>query len=179
VIPKKALLVVFVILIAGTSAMLVVLQRHGAPLKRCGGYKIGSLELAPTAGCAKTIVESWDFNDLTGLAYEDIRFDYAFIALYTATLAMAGFYGAIAWNGWLSRAGRFLGWAMFVAGPMDVLENIGMTFELNGHYAIAPLVFTVSSIKWIISLVAFPYAIATIIRMLIKLPSTPRPEWYA
>ena len=168
-IPKKALLVVFVILIAGTSAMMVVLQRHGAPLERCGGYKIGSLQLAPTAGCAKTIVESWDFNDLIGLAYEDIRFDYAFIALYTATLAMAGFYGAIVWNGWLSRAGRILGWAMFVAGPMDVLENIGMTFELGGHYAIAPFVCTVSSIKWIITLVAFPYAVATVIRMLFRL----------
>ncbi len=169
-IPKTALLLVFVTLIAGTSAMMVVLGRHGAPLKRCGGYKILCLELAPTADRAKTVVESWDFNDLIGLAYEDIRFDYAFIALYTATLALAGFYGAIVWNGWLSRAGRFLGWAMFVAGPMDVLENIGMTFELNGHYAIAPFVCTVSSIKWIITLVAFPYAVATVVRMLFSLP---------
>jgi hypothetical protein len=170
VIPKSALLLVFMVLLAGSVAMVIVLGRHGAPLKRCGGYKILCLELAPTASRGAAVVESWDFNDLTVLAYEDIRFDYAFIALYTATLAMAGFYGRIVWNGWLSRAGRFLGWAMFVAGPMDVLENIGMTFELDGHYAIAPFVCTVSSIKWIITLVAFPYAVATVVRMLFRVP---------
>ena len=169
-IPKIAMLLVFLVLMTGTIAMVVVLQRHGAPLKRCGGYKILSLELAPTSACAKTVVESWDFNDLSNLAFEDIRFDYAFIALYTATLAMAGFYGAIVWNGWLSRLGTYLGYAMLVAGPMDVLENIGMTFELNGHYGIAPLVCSVSSIKWIIILIAFPYSLATVVRMLFRLP---------
>ena len=148
-VPKNGLLAIFAVLIAGTIAMMVVLGRHGAPLKRCGGYKIICLELAATPIRAATVVESWDFNHLIDLAYEDIRFDYAFIALYTVTLAMAGFYGAIVWQGWLARAGTILGWAMFVAGLMDVFENLGMTYELGGYYAIAPLVCTVSSIKWI------------------------------
>ncbi len=170
-IPKPALLVVFVILIAGTSAMMVVLQRHGAPLKSKGGYKIGCLELTPSADKAKEIVKAWSEKQLLDIALEDIRFDYAFIALYTATLAMTCFFGAGLFSGWFAKAGTILGWLMFVAGPMDVFENLGMTAEIGGNYAIAPIVFTVSSIKWIISIAAFLYALPTLVTMLIRLPS--------
>jgi hypothetical protein len=170
-IPKNALLVVFVVLFAGTIAMLVVLQRHGAPLKTKGGYKIGALELAPNQQKASKIIASWRKYDLADLALEDIRFDYAFIALYTAALALSCFYGAIVWTGWLARAGTILGWLMFIAGLMDVFENLGMTAEIGGNYAVAPLVFTVSSIKWVISIGAFLYSVPTIVRMLMKLPS--------
>lgn len=170
-IPKTALLLVFVTLIAGTSAMMVVLQRHGAPLKTKGGYKIGCLELAPSAGKAKEIIKAWSDNSLLDVALEDIRFDYAFIALYTATLAMACFFGAGLFGGWFARAGTILGWLMFVAGLMDVFENLGMTAEIGGNYAVAPIVFTVSSIKWLISIAAFLYALPTLVTMLIRLPS--------
>jgi hypothetical protein len=64
-----------------------------------------------------------------------------------------------------------LGWAMFVACVMDVFENLGMTAEIGGNYAVAPLVFTVSSVKWIIVIVAFVYSLPTIVMMLIRLPS--------
>jgi len=170
-IPKTALLLVFVTLIAGSSAMMAVLQRHGAPLKTEGGYKIGCLELTPSAGTAKNIVKAWSDKHLLDVALEDIRFDYAFIALYTATLAMACFFGADLFGGWFARAGTILGWLMFVAGLMDVFENIGMTAEIGGNYAVAPIVFTVSSIKWLISIAAFLYALPTLVTMLIRLPS--------
>jgi len=170
-IPKPALLLVFVTLIAGTSAMMVVLQRHGAPLANPGGYKIGCLELAPSAVKAKEIIKAWSDKHLLDVALEDIRFDYAFIALYTATLAMTCFFGAGLFGGWFARAGTVLGWLMFVAGLMDVFENLGMTAEIGGNYAVAPIVFTVSSIKWLISIVAFLYALPTLVTMLIRLPS--------
>lgn len=175
-IPKPALLLVFVTLIAGTSAMMVVLKRHGAPLADTGGYKIGCLELTPSAGKAKEIVEAWKNKQLLDVALEDIRFDYAFIALYTATLALACFFGSTLFGGWLARAGAILGWLMFVAGPMDVFENLGMTAEIGGNYAVAPIVFTVSSIKWIISIAASLYAIPTLVTMLIRLPSLLRQD---
>jgi hypothetical protein len=170
-IPKIALLIVFVILLAGTSAMMIVLQRHGAPLKTAGGYKIGALELTPNSDKAKKIVEAWRDKSLLDIALEDIRFDYAFIALYTATLALTCFFGASLFSGWFARAGTILGWAMFIAGPMDVFENLGMTAEIGGNYAVAPIVFTVSAIKWIISIAAFLYAVPTLVVMLIRLPS--------
>jgi hypothetical protein len=170
-IPKLALLLVFVTLIAGTSAMMVVLKRHGAPLGKPGGYRIGALELTPSAEKAKEIVKAWSDKNLLDLALEDIRFDYAFIALYTATLALTCFFGASLFGGLFARAGTILGWAMFIAGPMDVFENLGMTAEIGGNYAVAPIVFTVSSIKWIISIAAFLYAIPTLVTMVIRLPS--------
>jgi hypothetical protein len=175
VITETALFVVFLVLIAGTAAMMIALGRHGAPLKTIGGYKIGALELAPSADKASTIVGAWRDHGLLTLALEDTRFDYAFIALYTTTLALVCFYGSIVWlgmfGGWMARAGMVLGWAMFVAGLMDVFENLGMTAEIGGNYAIAPLVFTVSSIKWIITIVAFLYSLPTLVMMIVRLPS--------
>jgi hypothetical protein len=175
-IPKTALLLVFATLIAGTSAMMVVLQRHGAPLGDPGGYKIGCLELTPSSDKAAKIVGAWRDKHLLDVALEDIRFDYAFIALYTATLAMTCFFGAALFGGWFARAGTILGWLMFVAGLMDVFENLGMTAEIGGNYAIAPIVFTVSSIKWLISIAAFLYALPTLATMLIRLPSLLRQD---
>jgi len=168
---RRGLLVVFVVLIAGTSAMMTALKRHGAPLEHPGGYRIGCLELTPSAEGAKEIVKAWSDKHLLDVALEDIRFDYAFIALYTATLALTCFFGASLFSGWFARIGTILGWLMFVAGPMDVFENIGMTAEIGGNYSVAPVVFTVSSIKWIISIVASLYAIPTLVTMLIRLPS--------
>src|SRR3954454_3168338 len=133
-IPDKALLLVFLVLLAGTIVMTIVLGRHGAPLKTIGGYKIGALELAPNSDRAAKIITSWRKHNLLDLALEDIRFDYAFIALYTAALALTCFFGAIVWGGWFARAGTILGWAMFVAGLMDVLEDLGMATEIGGNY---------------------------------------------
>ncbi|HSY47332.1 MAG TPA: hypothetical protein VLC46_00835 [Thermoanaerobaculia bacterium] len=179
-LPKNALLLVFLVLVAGTTAMMIVLECHGAPLKTEGGYKIGALELARNSDRASTIVGAWREHRLLDLALEDIRFDYAFIALYTATLALACFYGSILWGallgGWLGRAGTVLGWAMFVAGLMDVFENLGMTAEIGGNYAIAPLVCTVSSIKWIIAIAAALYSLPTLVIMLVRLPSLLRQD---
>jgi hypothetical protein len=175
VIPGKALLLVFLVLLAGTIAMTIVLGCHGAPLKATGGYEIGALELAPNSGRASKIVSSWRDHNLLDLAREDIRFDYAFIALYTATLALTCFFGTIVWGGllggWLARAGTFLGWAMFVAGLMDVFEDLGMAAEIGGNYSIAPLVCAVSSIKWVIAIAAFVYSAPTLLMMLVRLPS--------
>jgi len=174
-IPGKALLLVFLVLIAGTIAMTIVLGRHGAPLKIKGCYKIGALELAPNSERASKIVASWREQNLLDLALEDIRFDYAFIALYTATLAMTCFFGAIVWGGliggWLARAGTILGWAMFVAGLMDVFEDVGMVAEIGGNYAVAPLVCAVSAIKWIIAIAAFVYSVPTLLMMFVRLPT--------
>jgi hypothetical protein len=164
-IGKRPLLIVYAIIVIGAVTMMLMLQRHGAPLEHDGHHKIGALELAPTAEKAKTIIDDWG-DALRGVALEDIRFDYGFIALYTAALALTGFLGPMAWGsllrGRLARAGRILGWAMFVAGVMDVIENLGMTAEISGNYGLAPVVFTVSSIKWFIIIVTLVYALPTI-----------------
>ncbi len=170
-IPKPALLLIFLVLLSGTIAMMVVLQRHGAPLGEEGHYKIVALEMEPIPSRAFNIVQSWQDKKLLDVALEDIRFDYAFIVLYTATLALTGFYGAIVWTGWPARAGAFLGWAMLVAGLMDVFENLGMAAEIGGNYSFAPFVCAVSSIKWVISGAAFLYSLPTLVMMLRKLRS--------
>ena len=121
--------------------MLIVLLRHGEPLAIPGGYKIGP-RADSERGQGERDRRFWRGKKVLDIALEDIRFDYAFIALYTATLALTCFFGASLFTGWLARAGTILGWAMFIAGPMDVFENLGMTAEIGGNYAIAPIVFT-------------------------------------
>jgi hypothetical protein len=181
VINKVPMLIAYAIIVLGALTMTAVLRRHGAPLKTSGphkiGHAIGELELAPTSTKATTIIDDWG-KDLAVLALEDIRFDYAYIALYTVALALTGFYGAIVWGnmlgGWLARAGTILGWAMFVAGVMDVFENLGMTAEIGGNASVAPLVFAVSAIKWLIILATVVYSLPTIVMMLIRLPALVR-----
>lgn len=177
-INKVPLLIAYAIIVVGALTMTAVLLRHGAPLKVSDAHKTGhaikELELAPTSVKAKAIIDDWG-KDLAVLALEDIRFDYAYIALYTVALALTGFYGAIVWGGmlggWLARAGTIVGSAMFVAGIMDVFENLGMTAEIGGRCELAPLVFTVSAIKWIIVLASLAYSIPTVFMMLIRLRS--------
>lgn len=79
-------------------------------------------------------------------------------------------------GGWLACAGTILGSAMFVAGLRDIFENLGMTAEIGGNYAIAPLVCTVSSSKWIILFAAFAYSVPTLLMMLVRLPALLRTD---
>jgi hypothetical protein len=170
VIPRRAQLFGFLVLMAGTIAMMVFLRRHGSPLDVDDVHRIIALELAPTRLGATHIVEIWQKHRLIELALEDIRFDYAFIALYSTTLAFACFFGGTVLSGWLARAGPKLAWSMWLAGLMDVIENLGMTAELGGCSYLAPLVCTASSIKWILSGIGLVYALMTIVTMVIRWP---------
>ena len=166
-IPRRAQLLGFAVLVAGTITMMVVLKRHGAPLAVGDVSGIRALELAPTASAAKNVTDAWS-DALKTLAYEDIRFDYAFIALYSTTLAFAGFIGAVVFAGRWARLGLVLGWLMWFAGLCDVAENLGMTAELGGTLSVAPLVCLVSSVKWILTIVGFVYGIAVLVGIAVR-----------
>ncbi len=166
-IPRSAQVVAFAILLAGTLQVMTLLGEHGAPLALVGGHRIAALELAPTETAATKIVDAWS-GPLHDLALADIRLDYVFIALYSTTLAFAGFFGAVVLTGGLARLGPRVAYAIWIAGLCDVLENIGMTAELHGHYTIAPLVCAVSSIKWILVIGGSVYGVVTLAAMVLR-----------
>jgi hypothetical protein len=163
VVPRSARVVTFVALFAGTLAMVWALGNHGAVLKRDDVCGVLALELAPTPRRAEHVVGVWSNNGLTSVALEDIRFDYAFIALYSTTLALAGFLGALVFSGWRARIGATIGWLMWLAGFCDVLEDLGMTQELGGTFWVAPLVCAVSALKWLLVLPGLLYGAAAIV----------------
>jgi hypothetical protein len=169
VIPIRAQWVTFVVLLAGTVAMAIALGRHGRILAEKGGHRIWELELAPTRQKADTVIAAWRKAGLVEVALEDIRFDYGFIALYATTLALAGFIGANVLLPALARMGPRLGWSMWVAGALDIVENLGMTVELRGSSAVAPLVVAASTIKWILVLVGFVYAVLVLVGIAVSL----------
>ena len=169
-ISRPAQLIAFAALLAGTLWMMALLERQSAPLADNGG-KQASLELAPSAPAAQPIVEAWSHADrgsLRDLALDAIRLDYAFIALYSTTLAIAGFLGARFLRGGLARFGPWIGYGMWFAGLCDVLENLGMTAELGGHYAVAPLVCVASATKWLLVLAGLAYGAATLAAMAVR-----------
>ncbi len=161
-IPLPAQWVTVAVLVAGTIATVVALGRHGAILKTEGGHRIVALELAPTKAKAQKVVDDWKKAGLVEHALEDIRFDYAFIALYSTTLALLAFIGAQVLTGALARVGPALGWSMWAAGALDVVENVGMTIELRGTPAIAPLVCAASAVKWLLVIIGFLYALVVV-----------------
>jgi len=166
-ISRPAQLVAFAVLLGGTFWMMTLLGQHGRPLVLVGGHGIGKLELARSEATAKTIVDSWS-GSLHDVALADIRLDYAFIALYSTTLAIAGFFGAhFLWGG-LARLGPRVAYGMWLAGLCDILENLGMTAELGGRYAIAPLVCSVSAIKWVLVIGGLAYGVVTLAAMAVR-----------
>ena len=152
-IPLRAQWVTVSVLLAGTIATMVALGRHGKILKTQGCHRILDLELAPTKAKAQKVVNDWKKAGLVEHALEDIRFDYAFIALYSTTLALLAFIGAQMLTGFLARVGPALGWSMWLAGALDVVENVGMTIELRGRPAIAPLVCAAAGVKWLLVII--------------------------
>jgi len=168
-IPIRAQWVTVVVLIAGTLTTMTALGRHGKILETKGGHRIIELELAPTKAKAQKIIADWCAAGLYKHALEDIRFDYAFIALYSTTLALLAFVGAHVLMPVLARVAPAVGWSMWIAGALDVVENVGMTIELRGSPSAAPVVYAVSAIKWLLVLVGVVYGVIVLVGIVIVL----------
>lgn len=169
---RRLIFVLFVLFLVATLWTGGLLQTHGKPLVRhpaCHG--IGTLELTAFPSAARQIVERWSGDkDKSGrslnlLAIEDIHWDYGFIILYVGAFALAGLVGRFLFDGWLASKGAALARAMILAGILDYLEDFGMTMELNTRYGIAPVVFTVSLVKWIIVFCGIAYASAVLLAL--------------
>lgn len=168
-IPLRAQWVTVVVLVAGTIATMVALGCHGKILETKGGHCIIALELAPTKAKAQKVIDDWSKAGLYEHALEDIRFDYAFIALYSTTLALLAFIGAQVLTPVLARVGPALGWSMWLAGALDVVENVGMTIELRGTPAIAPVVFAAAAVKWLLVIIGVVYGLVVVVGIAIAL----------
>jgi hypothetical protein len=129
------------------------------------------LELTAFPSEARQIVERWSGDkDRSGrslnlLAVEDIHWDYGFIILYVGAFGLAGLIGRFLLDGWLAAKGAALAKAAVLAGMLDYLEDFGMTMELSSRYGIAPLVFTVSLVKWMIVFCGSIYVLAILVSL--------------
>ena len=122
-----------------------------------------SLELARTASEVRLILAWWTDAQvvLAGLA---VKADFAFIPFYATTLALVCLWapGPIAARGWpLSGLGRPLAWAQWIAGSLDLLENVGLLRLLDGGIRdpLPTLVAACASLKFLLVVLGLAYGL--------------------
>ena len=93
-------------------------------------------EVAKKVPVAESILREWESEggEKVDKAIQAIYIDYLFIVLYVAGLSIGSIYlSRITRHPILKRAGKFIPFLLLAAGVCDVIENIAMTYSLNGH----------------------------------------------
>ena len=91
-------------------------------------------------------------------ALRGLRLDFLYLMLYPLFLSFLCAQASLLWNlpRWLSHTSRFFSRLVWLAAPLDALENAGLHFLIRGNDAASLQWFVtlVSAPKWIIALAA-------------------------
>jgi hypothetical protein len=150
----------WIILIAGTFCMMVIMAITGRPMKHpATPFGIVNLELASNATDVQNILNAWDndisqHRDVLVDARKNTWLDFIFIIFYSLLFycLCKNISGYFKKNSILQKSGKVFSMAALVAGALDYGENIGMLTSLNGHITDGISLFTAtcSTIKWIL-----------------------------
>lgn len=124
----------FWLCLALTLAAMAVLQQVDAPLQTAAAPQgIVSFELAGDLAGAQAILASWDARARIFAGFS-LGFDYLFMPLYAASIALALVWAAGQWGaGWASRLGLGLAWGQGLAALCDAVENLALWRLLTGE----------------------------------------------
>lgn len=119
-----------------TLVIMIALNRVGEPLfTSTAPMGIISYEFAGNPQKATAVINSWDANARLHACFS-LGLDYAFILVYTTTIALACLWTGevLANRRWLlSGLGKPLAWGVCLAGALDAVENLGLvTMLLSG-----------------------------------------------
>ncbi|HEX2682887.1 MAG TPA: hypothetical protein VHL77_03080 [Ferruginibacter sp.] len=159
---RKFLLPFFLL---GTILMMLVMSRTSATLKTPSTpLGILNLEFAHNTDKATWILNAWsphDGTDNISAAKTNTYWDFLFLFFYAGFLFLACNRIATAIGGSMDKPGRIIARGALLAGLLDVTENAGMLFTLNGHVSSTITFCTtfVSVIKWCLALIAVLYLI--------------------
>ena len=165
----------FSIIAVGSLVMVMVMSKTGATLKTpATPLGILNLEFAYNGAKADIILNAWHPNEKYNnieVAESNTWLDFIFLFFYSLFLYKACKILSGAYNGNLQKTGLLLANGALMAGFLDILENAGMLFTLQGNINNSILLLTtiVSIIKWILALAAVAYLLifgaAFLIRM--------------
>lgn len=113
--------------------MVVVMQWQGSGLKTATSpHGIVDLEFANSWTLLQTTLTGWDLS----VVKMNIWLDFVFIVTYVLFLSLAAEITALKWasKSWLSQTGIFLAKAIWVAGVLDIAENLLMLKTIAGNY---------------------------------------------
>lgn len=113
--------------------MMSAMRWQGAVLKTVDSPRaIVDLELANEPQRVQALLSNWNIQDVR----LNIQIDFLFIVAYTVFLALAADGMATKWR---FSSMQFLGWLMarlaFIAGILDIAENLLMLQTIEQHYS--------------------------------------------
>ncbi len=145
------------ILIAISCFCLIVLLRiQGADLITLKTPRgILDLEFANSPAKLYDTLSAWDIL----LVKQNIWIDFLFIPTYVLLLSLVSSICSNRWSGFFSRVGAIFARAAFVAGLLDIAENLLMLQSVAGNYTPSSLWLTYycASLKFLIVLCLLSY----------------------
>lgn len=129
-IPKGKKLPAFLVLLAATAGLSVVMQAVG-PFSPT----IVDFELAGSVTEASNIINAWDVLARMQAGF-NLGIDYLYMPVYSTTIALACIWGSevLRAKGW-QLTGILLAWGLWLAAILDAVENYALTVMLFGNIA--------------------------------------------
>ncbi|CAN5728937.1 hypothetical protein BH11BAC4_BH11BAC4_13050 [soil metagenome] len=152
-------------IIAGTFIMIYVMTSTGRTLKT-PATPLGIVDLEFAYNTTKTdkVIKTWSITgdanvDNIKVAIKNTWLDFIFLFFYALFLFYSCKSIAESFNGFLQMLGKILAIGALNAGLLDIAENAGMLFTLNGFSSDSIAFFTTlcSVIKWLLALLALAY----------------------
>ncbi len=153
----------FPIVAVGSLVMVILMSKTSATLKTpATPLGILNLEFAYNAAKAGTVLNAWQPNeriDNIEIAKFNTWLDFIFLFFYSLFLYKASKMLSGTYKGTLQKTGLLLANGAILASLLDIMENAGMLFTLQGNINNTILLLTtaVSIIKWILALAAVAY----------------------
>ena len=120
-----------------------------------------NLEFANSPAKLSEVLTAWDLN----IAKQNIWIDFLLIPSYVLLLSMLTAFCSNKWNkGFFEKLGSIIVRAVFVAGVLDIAENLLMLESIAGNYTPSSLWLTYycASIKFLIVLLSVLYVLISI-----------------
>ncbi len=154
------------LLLAGTIAMMLIVQQTGKELKTPVTPKgILNLEFAYDTIKTRAITMAWSpinaqGQDLITVAKKNTWYDFGFLFFYSLFLYCLCYMLAKQLPR-SKRIGRLLGRGAILAGVLDTLENTGMLITLDSTHenSIATATTFFAAVKWMLALLAVLYVL--------------------
>ncbi len=131
--------------------MILVMRWQGAALKTPTTPRaILDLEFADNAHRLNEVLAVWSITVVKG----NIWLDFLFIVTYVLLLSLSAEYAAMKWSEGVGRqTGLFMARAAYIAGVLDISENLLMLQSISGHYTSPSLQLTYycAAIKFILA----------------------------
>lgn len=148
--------------------MIMVLRWQGKGLMHPSTPSgILALEFADTPEKLTTVLTAWNKE----VVRNNILLDFLFIVAYTWFFVLGVAKSTTQWrNQFMQRFGATGIRMAFLAGILDVTENILMLQSINGHYSISSLQLTwyCAAIKFLIVIILLVFMILTTVTRLLK-----------